>query len=171
MKNITFAALLFVASSAFAAGDPMLRQLEPFAGTWGCSGTAFASPDSPAHATSSTVTQKWALDGMWMQFDYAETKTTANPMPFHVAGYFGYDPAAKQFVVVGFDTINGFSLEQSAGWNGDAITFVGPWRMGDKTVQSRDTFTKKGSTQMTHLGEIEVNGAWVKTATEICTKK
>jgi hypothetical protein len=171
MKKITFAALLFAASSVFAAPDPMLRQLEPFAGTWRCSGTAFATPNSPEHATSGEVTQKWALDGMWMMFDYAESKSAANPMPFHITGYFGYDSELKKFVLGGADNMGGYSTEQSDGWNGDTLVFAGPWHMPGMTVNSRDTFRKKGSTQLSHTGEVEQNGAWVKVVEEQCTKK
>lgn len=58
MKNILLAALLFAASAAFAKPDPMLRQLDSFAGTFRCSGTAFANPMAPQHATAGAVMMK-----------------------------------------------------------------------------------------------------------------
>lgn len=168
---MVLSALLLAASAALAAPDPMLRQLDPLQGPLRCSGTAYANPMSPQHATSGEVTTKWEMDGYWLAFTYAEKKTTNNPMPFRVSGFFGYDPEIKKLVMGGVDSTGGYSTEQSDGWNGDTIVFTGPWHMSGQTMNSRDTFTKKGSKELMHTGEVEQNGQWVKAVEETCVRK
>ena len=152
------------------APDPMLRQLDFLAGSWRCSGTAFASPDSPQHATMGEVTGKWGLDGHWLPFEYAEKKTAANGNPMRVSGYFGYDAERKVLVLGSVDNTGGYTTADSNGWNGDSIAFTGPWHTGGGTVNGRDPFRKSGSALM-HVFEIEQNGAMVKVAEEKCTRK
>lgn len=105
-----------------------------------------------------------------MAFDYAESKSAANPMPFHVAGYFGYDAEQKKLVLGGVDNTGGYSTESSDGWDGDTIVFTGPWHMGGMTMNSRDTF-RKTAKGLAHTGEVEQNGQWVKSVEETCVKK
>ncbi len=51
------------------------------------------------------------------------------------------------------------------------MTFEGPWHIGGMTAKARDTFTKKGTNEMTHMGELEHEGAWMKVGQETCTRK
>ena len=151
--------------------DPMLRQLDYFAGTWQCRGIAYANPMAPEHASSAEVTAKWSLGGYWMPVSYTEKKSAQNAMPFALNAFFGYDPQMKQFVIGGVDNMGGYSTGSSDGWDGDTMIFAGPWHMASMTANSRDTFTKKSAREFTHLGEIEMNGQWVKLGMETCTKK
>jgi hypothetical protein len=174
MKKTTMGCLLLLLSTA-AFGDEgaaasKIRQLDALAGTWRCSGTAFASPEAPQHATSGEATLKWDLDGHWLPFTYAEKKTAENPMPYRATGFFGYDPEIGQLVNGGVDNMGGYSTAASDGWNGDSIVFTGPWHMGPQTLTSRDTFTRKGE-QLMHMLEMQQDGKWVKLAEESCTKK
>lgn len=164
------ALLLLLTMTAAAGPDPKVRQLEPLAGPFHCSGTAFASPIAPQHATTGEVTTRWDLDGNWLAFTYAEKKTAGNPGAFRVSGFFGYDPQLGKFVIGGFDNMGGYSTASSDGWNGDTIVFTGPWHMGTQTVTSRDTFIRKGD-RLWHSGELEQDGKWVKMGEETCTKK
>jgi hypothetical protein len=171
--------LILVASTAAAnqqdekkaMAPDMLRQLDPLVGTWQCKGIAYATPWFPEHQTLGDVSQKWILDGKWLAFTYAEKKTERNPMPFTATGYFGYDPEVKMLVVGGVDSGGGYSTGASSGWVGDVLTFEGPWHMGAMTSKARDTFTKKGANEMTHLGELEYEGKWMKLGQEMCTRK
>jgi hypothetical protein len=65
--------------------------------------------------------------------------------------------------------MGGYNTGASDGWNGDAITFEGPWHLGTQTVKARDTFTKNG-TKLMHVGEMEMDGKWVKYGQETCTR-
>ena len=92
-------------------------------------------------------------------------------MPFTFSGFFGYDVEAKKFVVGGVDNMGGWAQGWSDGWNGDAIVFSGPWHTNGKTVNSRDTFRKLPDGGLWHMGEIEMDGKWMKIGEETCVKK
>lgn len=147
-----------------------LRQLDFLAGSWKCSGDVFATPISPARKSVGTSEVKWMLDGKWLGFTYAEKKTDAAPEPVTFSGFFGYDPEIRMLVLGGVDNFGGYSTAQSSGWSGDSLVFTGPWHMGTMTVNGRDTFTRKSDREMVHIGEVELEGKWVKYAQETCTK-
>jgi len=177
-KLVLMMVLVLAATAAFAnqhdekkaMAPDMLRQLDPLVGKWQCKGVAYTTPWFPEHPTAATVSQEWILGGKWLAFTYAEKKTAENPMPFTATGYFGYDPETKMLVVGGVDSGGGFSSGMSKGWMGDVLVFEGPWHMGAMTSKARDTFTKKGTAEVTHLGEVEYEGKWVKLGQETCTK-
>ncbi|MDP9191030.1 MAG: DUF1579 domain-containing protein [Acidobacteriota bacterium] len=154
-----------------AMAPDMIRQLDPLAGKWQCKGIAYATPWFPEHPTTGEVSQNWILDGKWLAYTYAEKKTEQNPMPFTATGFFGYDPEVKMLVVGGVDSTGGYSTGVSSGWVGDVLTFEGPWHIGGMTAKARDTFTKKGANEMTHMGELEYEGKWMKLGQETCTRK
>ena len=87
-----------------------------------------------------------------------------------VSGFFGYDAPAKKFIVRGFDNWGGYAHGESDGMSGDALTFTGPWKMTSMTVMSRDTFKKSGR-DLVHVGEVEMDGKWMKVSEETCTRK
>jgi hypothetical protein len=124
---------------------------------------------APEHPTSATVTGDWTLGGTWVRFSYIENKSPKNSMPVAVRGFFGYDAEIKKFVIGAVDNMGGYSTSAADGWNGDSIAFEGPWHLGDRTVKARDTFTKSG-TKLMHVGEMEMDGKWVKYGQETCTR-
>jgi Protein of unknown function (DUF1579) len=150
--------------------DPMVRQLDYFAGAWQCSGIAYANPMMPEHPTRAEVTAQWGLNGYWLPFTYAEKKTGANPMPFTVSGFMGYDAQTKQLVIGAVDSMGGYSTASSSGWNGDSMIFTGPWHMITMTTTGRDTFTKKSDREFTHSSEIQMERKWVKVGEETCKR-
>ncbi len=159
--------LILVATGAYAQS---LKDLDPFVGTWKCTGIAFASEMSPEHATRATVPVHWALDGKWLEIHYTESKTSKNPHPVSVIGLWGYDAEKKKLVAGWVDSMGGYSTEESSGWEGDKMTFTGPNHVGTMTVPARDVFERKGN-QLTHTGEMqEKSGAWKKVAEETCKK-
>lgn len=172
MRRLTLLvfAFLFVAGNALAMDpNPALKQLEPFAHNYDCTGIAFATPMSPEHPTRATVTGEWTLGGTWIRFSYLEVKTPKNPMPVGVRGFWGYDAEIKKFISGAVDNMGGYSTAASAGWEGDSITFEGPWHLGDRTVTGRDTFTKSG-TKIMHTGEMMADGKWFTYGKETCTR-
>ena len=170
MRKLVLFVCVVLAGSALAMDpNPELKNLEVFAHNYTCTGIAYANPMAPEHPTQAKVTGQWTLDGNWVAFSYTETKTAKNPMPFGVRGFWGYDPAIKKFILGGVDNMGGYSTGTSAGWNGDSFVVEGPWHMGTKTVKARDTFTKNGK-QLMHVGEMEMDGKWVKLSQETCTR-
>jgi len=162
--------LVFILAAATAYAQPSLQDLQPFVGTFTCTGTAFASEMGPEHASHGTVTSKWVLNKKWLEVRYSETKTTANPHPFSVVAHWGYDPQTKKLVATSVDGFGGYSTQDSPGWNGDDLVFGGTGHMG-APMQGRDTFTRKGKNQVGHMGEIQdASGNWKKTDEETCKR-
>jgi hypothetical protein len=176
MRRISLALLLVFAATAALAQkpdmkpNPKLRELDYFAGTFGCKGTAFATPMGPEHPTEGNVSAGWQLDDYWLAFTYSEAKTAKNPMPFTVSGYFGYDMEQKKLVMGSVDNMGGYGTGTSDGWKGDVITFEGPWHMGAMTMKGRDTFTKKSADEFVHSAFVEQGGKWMKLDEETCTR-
>lgn len=179
-RLISMLVLVLVAAVAMAdhhdekkttATADLLRQLDPLAGKWQCKGIAYATPWFPEHPTVGEVSQEWILGGKWLAYTYAEKKTAENPMPFTATGYFGFDPETEMLVVGGVDSTGGYATGASKGWMGDVLTFEGPWHIGGMTAKARDTFTKKGPNEVTHLGELEYEGKWIRLGQDTCTRK
>jgi len=166
-----------VLSPAFADVPPPpsppaeLAQYDFFVGTWHCSGKAFATPMGPEHATTATVRAAKEVGGRWLRATYDEDKTAANPMPYHIGVFMGYDSAKKQFVQSCVDVFGGYCTASGSGWNGDTMIFEGTANGMGEPAAARDTFTRKGANQMTHTGEMQgPDKKWIKTDEETCHK-
>ena len=170
IRAIGVVVCLLVAASVFAAGDP---NLQPLAGTWNCTGIAFASEMGPEHPTKATVMGMWILDGKWLQVRYQETKTAKNPHPIGAQMIMSYDAGKKTVVSGCVDNMGGYCTEESMSppWDGDKMVLTGKGHFGGMDLQVRDTFTK-GPGWVKHMGEVEgKGGAWMKTDEETCKKK
>jgi hypothetical protein len=148
-----------------------LSQLSWFVGNWTCKGKTFATPMGPEHATEGKVNIGHVLDGFFYAFHYDETKTAANPMPYHAAGFWGWDAVEKVFFENCYDAFGGNCRQTSKGWAGDVLSFEGPGTMGEMKTGMRDVFTKKSATEVVHRGEMQgPDGKWMATDEETCTK-
>lgn len=154
-----------------AATPPELAQLAVFESTLNCAGKAFASPMAPEHATTGTVHGNRTVGGMWINLNYDEKKTAANPAPYHIGVYMGFDAGKKTFVQGCVDSFGGYCTESSTGWNGDTLVFEGTSNSGGQQFGSRDTFVKKSANELVHTGEMQgADKQWVKTDEETCHK-
>ncbi|HEV7485595.1 MAG TPA: DUF1579 family protein [Thermoanaerobaculia bacterium] len=156
--------------AAFGQSNPKLKELQPFIGTWQCSGTTFASPQGPEHPTQATVTGTWTLGGTWLTMHYTETKTAKNPHPFDLIDMWSYDEHAKLFVSGFADNTGGYGTAQSPGWQGDKLVFTGPLHAGGMTMNTRDIFIKVSKNEIGHEGEFEDKGTWKKLDKEVCKR-
>jgi hypothetical protein len=171
MKTRIFAVVVcLITVAAFGQSNPKLKELEPFVGTFHCSGTTFASPEGPEHPTQATVTGTWMLGGAWLSIHYTEMKTAKNAHPFDLIDLLGYDAQPKAFVSGGVDSMGGYSTAQSPGWQGDKLVFTGPTHAGGMTSNVRDIFTKVGKNEIDHEGEFEDKGVWKKLDKEVCKR-
>jgi hypothetical protein len=169
MKTRIVAVVICLATvAAFGQSNPKLKELQPFIGTWQCTGMTFASPMGPEHATKATVTGAWIHNGSWVEVRYTETKTAKNPHPYAVRMLLSYDEEPKAFVSGAVDNMTGYSVEQAPGWESDKMTFAGLMHAGGATMKSRDIFTKVGKNEVIHESEMEMNGKWVKLDKESC---
>jgi hypothetical protein len=150
---------------------PELAQLDFFQGTWSCTGKAFASPMGPEHATSANVHGVKTVGDMWIHISYDENKTAANPVPYHVGVYMGYDAGKKNFVENCVDNFGGYCTQSSSGWNGDTMIFEGTANGSGQALGVRDTFVKKSANELTHTGDMQGDDKkWTKTDEETCHK-
>jgi len=171
MKTRIIAVVICLATvAAFGQSNPKLKELQPFVGTWQCSGMTFASPMGPEHATKGNVTGAWILNGAWVEVRYTETKTAKNPHPYAVRMLLSYDEQPKAFVSGAVDNMTGYSVEQAPGWVSDKMTFDGLMHAGGSTMKSRDIFTKVGKNEVIHESEMEMDGKWVKLDKESCKR-
>jgi len=161
---------LITAAAAFGQVNPKVKELEPFIGTWQCTGMTFASPWGPEHATKATVHGTWILGGAWVQISYTEAKTAKNPHPYDVRALMSYDEEPKAFVSGSVDNMGSYSTAQSPGWENDKLVFTGPMHGGGMTMKSRDIFTRVGKNEMRHESEMEDKGTWKKMDQETCKK-
>lgn len=168
--RILILGLCLVAVAALGQADPKLKELQPFVGTWRCTGIAFASPMGPEHSTTATVKGTWILNNMWLEVHYTEKKSAKNEHPVDVMIFYGYNAEIKALVGGSVENMGAYSTQQSQGWEGDKLVFTGPTHGGGATMNSRDTYTKVGDKEMRHEGEMEANGKWVKTNQEVCKR-
>jgi len=143
-----------------------LDQLKFFAGNWQCAGTGYM--EGKGHPTSATVNMGWDLNGFFMSLRYEEKKTGVNPMPVTAVEHWGYSDELKKLVAGHVDSMGGYGTEVTAGWEGNTLVWVGDDHMMGMKVPGRDTFVKHGDNEVTHLGEIQQNGAWIKQDEESC---
>jgi hypothetical protein len=178
MKRVVLGSILVLACCAIASAQegppkpaPEMANLNYFAGTWSCSGDSPAGPFGPAHKTQSTVTMKRDLDGFWYAGTVTEMKTASNPHPVKGMLHVGYDAAAKQYVQVWLDNFGMHSVQTSAGWEGDTLTFGGDQVVMGEKATAKDILTKKGANSFTHKFELTMKGETHTIVDETCKKK
>jgi hypothetical protein len=146
--------------------NPALDQIKFFAGSWQCSGTAYT--EGSRHPTTARVNMGWDLNGFFMNLRYEEQKTAVNPMPLTAVEHWGYSDELKKLVAGQVDSMGGYGTQSTAGWQDNTMVWTGSTHMMGTTMPSRDTFVRKGENEVTHLGEVQVNGTWTKFDEETC---
>lgn len=178
-SNVAMVAVLLCTAAPFAAGQgaaqqagasAALAQLDAFVVDGTCSATMPAMGNNPARTSTGKVHGEKTLDGHWVVIHYEEDQTAANPKPFRVSQYIGYDPAAKHFVSVEFDNADrSYITGTSPGWTGNTATFDETILMDGKRTQTRDVFTKGQSGMATHAGMLrDESGKWIEVEQETC---
>ncbi|HLX09833.1 MAG TPA: hypothetical protein VKY89_18400 [Thermoanaerobaculia bacterium] len=148
------------------APSPVLEQVKWFAGDWQCTGTGYMA--GKGHPTTAKVHMAWDLGGYFMGLRYEESKSAANPMPVSAVEHWGFSEERKMLIAGQLDSMGGYGTRASGGWQGDTLTWVGETHMMGTTMVGRDTFVKHGDDEVTHLGEVQMNGAWTKQDEETC---
>ena len=139
---------------------PELGQLQFFAGSWSC--------QDQDHRPSQ-VRVSLDLDGFWYSVRVEMPASPEAPRGLRAQIYWGYDPALRQFVETGVDTLGGFGTEMSPGWQGDRMVWTGDLlAMGERT-EIRETFYRR-ATVLQHTVESQVKGQWSVVTDEICRR-
>ena len=169
IRALVVISCLLAAGSLFAASGN--ANLEPLVGSWTCTGTGFANEMGPEHPTKAQVRTSWELGNKWLQVWYKESKTEKNPHPVEAELLMSYNEGTKKVVSGCVDNMGGYCTQESGNppWDGDKMVLEGNSISGEHTMKSRDTFTK-GKGWIKHMGELEVNGKWMKTDEETCKK-
>jgi len=159
-------------ASAQKADAPSRDQLDFPVGDWNCTGNLMAMGKKPGHATTARAHGERVLDGNWIVIHYDEEQTSANPQPYHVVQYFGYDRDKKKLVSVALDNgSSSYSTGESSGWKDNVLTIDETEGGSGKVLVFRDTFTRNDSGELTHAGSMQdKDKKWVKTDEEICRK-
>jgi hypothetical protein len=165
------AANVLIAGPTMAQDKPStpMDRLNDFVGDGTCSGNVLAMDKKPGHATAGKYHGEKTLDGHWVVVHYEEDPTKANPKPFKVQQYFGYDSAKQRYVSVLLDNTDpGYATSTSPGWKEDSLTFE---ETSDGKTLFRDVFKSDKSNMIGHSGWMkDKDGKWVKTDEETCHK-
>ena len=148
---------------------PEMANLKYMEGNWSCSGQGAMEPGGATMKMDSSVSAKPGLGGFWQMGTVKGAAMAGMPAMegmFHTT----WDSATKQYVMLWVDNMGGWSQSRSTGWTGDTLVFTGEGQMGEHKVGMRDTFMRKGADTMTHVGEMQANGQWVKMMDETCRK-
>ena len=146
-----------------------VERLAGFVGDGVCAGTMLAGKNSGS-ATSGRFHAEKTLDGHWIEIRYEQSASAANPRPFKVTQYLGYDPANKQFTTVMLGNGDGvYSVGKSPGWEGDSITFVEMEMAHGQAGHTREQFTTVGSGLSGYTAWFrDKSGKWIKGDEEHC---
>jgi hypothetical protein len=161
------ASLLLLALQPPSASPPALPrpatelgQLQFFAGSWSC--------QDQDHRPSQ-VRVGLDLDGFWYSVRVEVPPTPEAPRGLRAQLYWGYDPALKQFVETGVDTLGGFGTEMSPGWQGDRMVWTGDLLALGERTEIRETFYRR-ATVLQHTVETRLKGAWSVVTDETCRR-
>jgi hypothetical protein len=168
--RFTLLSFVILAASAAIAAESPLRQLDYFKGMWMCKGTAFAMEGAPEHAVEGKLTNKWIMNGAWLEYRYDGMKIKADAKPMSAAGFMGWDAEKKNFAMGGVCSDSCYSTEASPGWDGSDMIFTGPNHMNGMTMTGRDEFHRISATELRYTYQIEMDGKWQKVMEETCKK-
>jgi Protein of unknown function (DUF1579) len=147
-----------------------LDQLSGFLGDGLCTGRMLAAK-SP-HPTTGKFHGERMLGDLWIVVRYDQDATGADPRPYHVIQYLGYDRKAGRLVDVVLDNSgSSYATGTSSGWQGDVMTFENMDSTGGGKAPFRDVFTRQGGKVVSHAGYWrDQRGQWVKGDEETCRR-
>ena len=160
-----------VAQETSAPPPPeQMEQLEFLAGPWICAGKRHATVVTPERPIRTWMRGELELDGFWLSLQSHELRTRENPAPTRGTYALTFDQVLNQFRGLWHDNTGGHSEQLSPGWVDGQLTFTGSYFAAGMQFPTRGTFVRKSSRQMSHTGEINLNGQWVTLVTEDCTR-
>jgi hypothetical protein len=149
---------------------PELEQLKPFIWSANCTGQDEESPFGPAHKTVGTAGGRKDPSGFWVLIHYQEKKTRENPAAVGADERWGYDPGAKKFVALVSDSMGGYGMATSPGWEGDDLVWTGDMYMNGQKTGYRQTFTRAKDGSISEMFEMQMDGQWKKLSSGSCKK-
>ena len=83
----------------------------------------------------------WDMDKYWMVGNFTSPKTK-EMKGYKGIGYYGYDAAAKQYVLYSFDNMGGWGQATSKGKNGNLQEWAGKGQMMGQMMDVKTTITE-----------------------------
>lgn len=178
-KAFAFFATICCAAASLGGGNAIAQQskaqspaalLDKFVGSGTCSGAMPAMGKNPASSTSGKFHAEKTLDGHWIIIRYEQDASAANPRPFKVAQYLGYDPADKRYTTVMLGNGDGvYSVGKSPGWKGDTLTFEEMEMARGQAGRTREAFSTHGTGLSGYTAWFrDKSGKWIKADEETC---
>lgn len=163
------AAALAISRTNAQDGPAPADKLAGFVGDGVCTGFMSAGKHAGSR-TSGRFHAERTLDGHWILIRYEQDASAANPKPFKVAQYLGYDPASRQFATVMLGNGDGvYSVGKSTGWKGDTLTFDEVEMARGHAGRTRESFTTSGSGLSAYAAWVRGrNDKWIKVDEEHC---
>ncbi|MGE1003720.1 hypothetical protein [Ralstonia pseudosolanacearum] len=187
MRKIAMLAVVLLVGTANAQQGPRpaaeLERLKPLDGNWTCKGVTPAGAmgaGSPEFKYNSTFTIKPSSNGVAYTIVYDQKEATP---PYSGSWSVAWDGAKKKLVFFYLDTVGNVGLQTVGDWHGDALVVQGegyavpapsgfvPPALAGKAI-FRDTFTRKGDSNMHWKGELKLRGmkTWTVIGDDDCTK-
>jgi len=166
LSALAYAPLASAQAPAAPKPAPEMAQLKTFEGSWTCTGDVPAGPMGPAQKTKTTVKAHIDPSGFWQ---VGTVSVTSPAMSFHGTFQNTYDPGQKRIVELWSDSMGGYAIQTSAGWEGDKMIFLGEGSMGGQKMQTRETFVRSADgASLVRSEEMQVGGQWVPAGTDNC---
>lgn len=148
-------------SDAPPASGSRMGELSFFSGNWRANGTFFLTESGKPKPIIMDIQNSLDYDGFWSTTHTEERKTAVNPDPLAAAYFWGYDSARNVFVAEWFDSHGGRATQQSSGWDGNRLVFLGTMTSGGSSFTLRDTFIQHDKRSYYHIGEADFGAGWV----------
>ncbi|HUJ24946.1 MAG TPA: DUF1579 family protein [Myxococcales bacterium] len=161
MRNWIFPLLL--SAAAAPRPPPELEQLKPFLVSARCSGEVEESPFAAAHKTAGSMAGSRDRSGFWILIHYQEKGSSSDER-------WGYDPGAKKFVALLSDSMGGYGMGSSPGWEADDLIWTGDVYMNGQKMPYRQTFTLQKDGSISEQWEMQMDGQWKKLTSGACKK-
>lgn len=160
------------ADEQFAARNPPaeLRSLQFLVGDFTCKGTWYPTAGAPGLHRTAKLRSSWALDDLFVTFDYTRPKSTEQPGPIAVRGFWGWDADFRQYVH-GIINSLGMSLLLHGDKEGDALVFRGDGRTrGGGRGPLVFTFKKTDNGFTITVEDAGADNKLTKASEEACTR-
>jgi hypothetical protein len=146
---------------------PELQELKGMIGNWKCDGKGTAGPET----FSMKGTAKFAFDygDYFVVANIVGPKSKEMPGGYKETDFYSYDPAAKQFVLTGFDNMGGMTAMTSKGWEGDTQSWAGKYKIGGHEMDAKLTVTRKGDKEV-HVVGTEASPGMTVTVDQTCKR-
>jgi hypothetical protein len=110
------------------------KKLQPLIGEWKAESTFWMQgPEGPASTSTGSSTNKWVLEGRFVQQDY---KGSMMDVPFTGIGFLGYDNIEKKYVGTWMDTMSTMIMSHAGSLDatGKVISMDGSFKSPDGNV-------------------------------------